>query len=285
MSEKSFNQSLEDEISLKDIIDFLMESWKMILGVGLLGLLGSVGFLAVTPNQYEATAQIQMAQITANNNNNNNNNTNPLGVNVEEPSLLMARLKIPSTYTAAEIKACGLEGQRMPAESIVAMSKFSSVKGVGSIVELKIRMESREQAIICTQALFEHIRESQNQIIKPYIEEAKVLLTKYQARLKEAQEFLTRADKSGVALSAAYLANRDEIKFLTDESIRLNNFVTAGNARQAKLVSPIYASDEPAFPKKNLFLTIGFLSGLFLGVLIVSVFSFQLKSRSVKITY
>jgi capsular polysaccharide biosynthesis protein len=270
MSEQSFNQPLEDEISLKDIIDFLMESWKTIVGVGLLGLLGSVGFLAVTPNQYEALAQIQMAQISANNNN-NNNNINPLGVNVEEPNLLMARLKLPTTYSAAEIKACGLEGQKMPAESLVSISKFSAVKGVGSIIELKIRIESREQAVVCAQALFENIRESQNQIIKPYIEEAKGLLTKYQARLKEAQELVTRADKSDAALSAAYLANRDEVKFLTDESIRLNTFVTAGDARQAKLVSPIYASEAAVFPKKKITLMVGLLAGLFLGLLLVMV--------------
>jgi len=264
MSEQSFNQASEDEISLKDIIDFLMESWKTILGVGLLGLLGSLGFLAVIPNQYEATAQIQMAQISA-----NNNNTNPLGVNVEEPNLLMARLKLPTTYSAAEIKACGLEGHKMPAESLVSMSKFSAVKGVGSIVELKIRMESREQAVVCAQALFENIRESQNQIIRPYIEEAKALLTKYQARLKEAQELVTRADKSGAALSATYLANRDEVKFLTDESIRLNTFVTSGDARQAKLVSPIYASEAAVLPKKKITLMGGLLVGLLLGLLLV----------------
>ncbi len=267
MSEQSFNQPLEDEISLKDIIDFLMESWKTILGLGLLGLLGSAGFLAVTPNQYEATAQIQMAQISAN----NNNNTNPLGVNVEEPNLLILRLKLPTTYSAAEIKACGLEGQKMSAESIVAMSNFSAIKGVGSIVELKIRMESRDQAVVCAQALFENIRESQNQIIKPYIEEAKVLLTKYQVRLKGAQELITRADKSGAAISAAYLANRDEVKFLTDESIRLNTFVTAGDARQAKLVSPIYASEAAVLPKKKITLMAGLLAGLFLGLLLVMV--------------
>jgi len=277
MSEQSFNQASEDEISLKDIIDFLMESWKTILGIGLLGLLGSVGFLAVTPNQYEATAQIQMAQISANN---NNNNTNPLGVNVEEPNLLMARLKLPTTYSAEEIKACGLEGQKMPAESIVAMSKFSAIKGAGSIVELKIRMESREQAVVCAQALFENIRESQNQIIKPYIEEAKGLLIKYQARLKEAQELVIRADKSGAALSAAYLANRDEVKFLTDESIRLNTFVTAGDARQAKLVSPIYASEAAVFPKKKNALKVGILAGLFLGLLLAMVRKFWNNYRA-----
>lgn len=264
MSEQSFNQSLEDEISLKDIIDFLVESWKVIIGVGLLGLLVSVGFLAVMPNQYEATAQIQMAQISS-----NNNNTNPLGINVEEPNLLMARLKLPTTYSAVEIKACGLEKEKMPAESLVSMSKFSAVKGVGSIIELKIRMESKDQAVICAQTLFENIRESQSQIIKPYIDEAKVLLTKYQARLKEAQELVTRADKSGAALSAAYLANRDEIKFLTDESIRLNTFVTAGDARQTKLVSPIYASEAPVFPKKKISLIVGLLAGLILGLMLV----------------
>ncbi len=282
MSEQSFNQLLEDEISLKDIIDFLIESWKTIVGAGLLGLLCAVGFLAVTPNQYEATAQIQMAQISANNNNNNNNNNNinPLGINVEDPSLLMARLKLPTTYSAAEIKACGLEGQKMPAESIVLMSKFSAVKGVSSIVEIKIRMESREQAVVCAQALFENIRESQNLIIKPYIEEAKSLLTKYRARLKEAQELVTRADKSGAALSAAYLANRDEVKFLTDESIRLNAFVTSGDARQAKLVSPIYASEAAVFPKKKIALMVGLLAGLFLGLLMVMIRKVWNNSRT-----
>ncbi len=263
MSEQPFTKPLEDEISLKDIIDFLMDAWKTILGVGLLGLFGSVGFLAITPNQYEATAQIQMAQISANN--------NSLIVNVEEPNLLIARLKLPTTYSAAEIKVCGLEGQKMAAETLVSMSKFSAIKGVGSVVELKIRMESREQAIICAQALFENIRESQNQIIKPYIEEAKALLTKYQARLKKAQELVTRADKSEVALTIAYLANRDEVKFLMDESVRLNNFLAAGDERQARLVTPIYASEAAAFPKKKIALMVGLLAGLFLGLLLVMV--------------
>ena len=267
MSEQSFNQPLEDEISLKDIIDFLMESWKTILGVGLLGLLVSVGFLAVTPEQYEAVAQIQMAQIRTN----NNNNSNTLGVNVEEPNLLMARLKLPTTYSAAEIKACSLNGEIMQAESIVGMSNFSALKGVGSIVELKIRMRSKEQAIICAQALFENIRESQNQIIRPYIDEAKILLTKYQTRLQESKSLISRADKSDAALSALYLANRDEVKLLTDESLRLNSFISAGRAHQAKLVSPIYVSETPIFPKKKLTLIFGLLGGGVLGLLIIFI--------------
>jgi Chain length determinant protein len=145
MSEQSFNQSFEDEISLKDIIDFLVEFWKAILVTGFLGVLVSAAYLIVTPNQYQATAQIQMAQISA-----SNNNTKPLGVNIEEPNLLMARLA-------------------------------------------------------------------------------------------NSQSLVSRADKSGSALSAAYLAKRDEVKFLTEEILRLNTFITSADTRQAKLVSPIYA--------------------------------------------
>lgn len=263
MSDSYSNQAPEDEISIKDIVDFLLESWKAILAMGLVGLLGATGFIAVTPSQYEATAQIQMMQISP------NNNTNPLGVNVEDPNLLMARLKLPSSYDLNEVKACGIHEENSPTELLTGLVKLAPVKGVGSIVELKIRMQSKNQAINCAQAVFENIRESQNAIVKPYVEEAKTLLIQYQARLSEARSLVARADKSGSALSAAYLANRDEVKFLTDESIRLNTFITSGDARQAKLVAPIYASDIPVFPKKKISLLVGLLVGLFLGVLFV----------------
>lgn len=268
MSEQSFNQSFEDEISLKDIIDFLIESWKAILVSGLLGVLVSAAYLIATPNQYQATAQIQMAQISASNNN-NNNNTNPLGVNIEEPNLLMARLKLPTTYSDEVIKTCGFENASSPSESLASSAKFSAVKGVGSMIELKINRDSKETAINCAQALFESIKTSQNQIIKPYIEESKALLVKYEARLANSQSLVSRADKSGAALSAAYLASRDEVKFLTEEILRLNTFITTADSRQAKLVSPIYASDIAVFPKKTMSLIIGLMAGLFLGLLLV----------------
>jgi LPS O-antigen subunit length determinant protein (WzzB/FepE family) len=263
----NFNSNNEDEISLKDIVDFLVESWKAIILTGLLGLVGSIAYLWVTPNQYQATAQIQMAQISANSN--NNNNTNVLGVNIEDPNLLMARLKLPTTYSAQEIKVCGFESSANPSETLAASAKFSAVKGVGSMIELKINRDNKETAIACAKSLFENIKASQNEIIKPYTEEAKTLLVKYQDRLTNSQSLVSRADKSGAALSAAYLANRDEVKFLTEEILRLNTFITTAETRQAKLVSPIYASDNPIAPKKKIALIAGLFVGLFLGLLLM----------------
>ncbi len=268
MSDQNINPMIEEEISLKDIVDFLVKSWKVIFLTGILGLVGSITYLWVTPNQYQATAQIQMAQISANSNN-NNNNTNPLGVNIEDPNLLMTRLKLPTTYSTKEIKACGFESSDSPSEALVTAAKFSAVKGVGSMIELKINRDSKEAAIVCAQSLFENIKASQNEIIEPFIEEAKALLAKYQDRLTNSQSLVARADKSGAALSAAYLANRDEVKFLTEEILRLNTFITTGDTRQAKLISPIYASDLPVAPKKRISLIAGLFAGLFLGLLLM----------------
>jgi capsular polysaccharide biosynthesis protein len=267
MSEQSFNSMQEDEISLRDMIDFLVESWKTIVLTGILGVFSSVAYLWVTPNQYLATAQIQIAQISAsNNNNNNNNNTNPLGINIEEPNLLIARFKLPSNYSTKEIMACGFESSKSPFESLVTAVKLSAMKGVGSTIELKINRDNKETAIACAQSLFENIKASQNEIIKPYIEEAKILLFKYQDRLTNSQSLISLADKSGAALSAAYLASRDEVKFLTDEILRLNAFIVSADSKQAKLVSPIYASDDPVAPNKRIALIAGLFAGLFLGL-------------------
>lgn len=249
MSDKYFNQVPEDEISIRDIIDFLLDSWKAILATGLIGLLGAAGFVTFTPSQYEATAQIQMAQIGP-------SNTNHLSVNVEDPSLLMVRLKLPSSYSEDQIRACGLQDLKLPAESLVNIVMLSPVKGANSIVQLKIRLESKDQAVSCTQSIFEYIRDSQNNIVKPFIEEAEALLLKYQARLSELQSQIDGVDKSGSA-------------FLTEEIIRLNNLISAVDRRQARLIAPIYASDIPVFPREKIALLAGMLAGLSLGILFV----------------
>ena len=86
MPYSSPNSPLEQEISLLDILRFLKSAWRTIAIAGLVGIALSVAYLVITPKQYEATAQIAMAQIGAANNNNNNNNLNPLGIKIEPPT-------------------------------------------------------------------------------------------------------------------------------------------------------------------------------------------------------
>lgn len=261
MIEKSLKQSLKNNVQFREFVDLILDSWRVILGFGLLGILISACYLIITPNQYEATAQIQMAQVGA------INTSNPLGVSIEDPNLLMARIKSPTNFSPEEIKVCALEQERATSESLVSRSKFSAIKGVNSVVELRIRMDSRERAIKCAYALYENIRESQNQILKPHIEAAKIRLIKYQNRLKEAEALIIQADKSNLAL-ASYLASRDEIKFLTNEVNNLSSFIIFSDSSQTKLLSPIYAPESPIFPNKNIVVAVGLLVGLLLGLLL-----------------
>ncbi len=259
----------EDEISLLDILLFLKRSWKIITIFGVIGLSAAIIYLLIAPKQYQAIAQIQMAQIsTAANNNNNNNNINPLGVNIEEPNLLIARMSFPTSFTPATISACGLDGKEN-ATSILAKSiKLSQPKGVPNVVELKTTASNPKGAQQCANAIFDLVKMSQDKIISPYIAEAKIKLADDEARLEKAKDLVLKADKSGSVMSAAYLSTRDEIRYLLDEITALQNVIASNTNRATRLVAPIYVSDFPISPKKRVSLAAGLLGGLFLGFLI-----------------
>lgn len=261
MSKSTNNELLENEISLIEILDFLFDFWKLILFSGVIGLLISWGFMIAKPKEYEATAHIKMAQIYT------TSNTNPLGINVEDVNALIVRMRLPSAYSLNEIKACNLENSEYPSESLVGLVKFHAIKEAPSIIELKIRASSKDQAIKCMQALYKHIQESQAQMIKPLIEEANSLLLKYEVRLKNIQSLISQLDVSSATISAVYLINRDELKFLADEIIRLKSIISSSNNRQSELVTPIYVTDSFLSVNMKFTLLIGFSAGLFLGFL------------------
>lgn len=265
MSEVPNNQPFEDKLSLNNAIDFLADSWKLILGVGVIGLLSASVFLWVTPSQYEAVVQIKLAQINV------KNDTNFFGKDLEDVNNVVARFRLPSAYSVEEMKACNLANGQVPNDSIVSLVKMSVIKSSTSTIQLNIRMNSKEHLVGCTQAIYERIRESQAEILAPFIEKSRALLLVYQARLREIRGLINRADNSDHALTAAYLTGRDELIFLSNEIIRLNNIINSSFLLQTKMVNPVYISDVPVFPKKNHSLLIGLLAGVFLGVLFVFV--------------
>ncbi|QWD14756.1 hypothetical protein G6702_01710 [Polynucleobacter paneuropaeus] len=262
--ESQMNSMSQDEISLLDILRFLKGAYKTILVFGALGLAIAIAYLVITPNRFEAVAQIQMAQTSSA----NNNNLNSLGVNIEEPAQLIARLSSPSSFSAGAIAACGQQAQSNPALATAQTIKLAPIKGISNVVELKTVGPTSEAASICAQAIFELIKTSQAQIQAPYLEEAQTRLLEDKSRLDQAKALVAKADKSGAAMSAAYLSTRDEIKLLSDQIALLQDLISFSQSHVTRLVSPIYASDNPVAPKKRIALLAGLLGGLLLGLLI-----------------
>lgn len=261
--------SPDEEVSLVDILNFFAESWQTVLVFTLLGLGVAGVYLFFVPKQYEAIAQIKMAQIASPNN--NNNNINPLGVNIEEPAALIARMTLPTTYDSQTIQECGLEDQEDASSKLAKTVKLSSPRGVASTVDLKIRALSPEYAKRCVDALFVFIKSSQSQLIAPYIEDAKSKLAMEQERLARATQLIARADKSGPAVSAAYLATRDEIRYSLDQITGLQNIIIQNESRASHLTAPIYVNERPVFPSKRITLLAGVAAGGLLGLLITLV--------------
>ena len=258
----------DDEISLLDIFLFFKNEYQFILSFALLGFVGAALYLWAVPQQYEVIGQIKMAQIANLNNNNNINNVAPLGTNIEEPQALIARMTLPTSYPKETIALCGLAEEKDAGALLAKKAKLSLPKGLGGTVDLEIRDTSKEVAEACANAIYEFVKMSQAQLIAPYVEEARKKLIIEKERLNRATEFIARADKSGSGVSGAYLATRDEIRYLVDQISTLQAVINGNESRAARLVAPIYVKDRPVFPQKRIGLLLGLLLGGFLGLLL-----------------
>ncbi len=95
-------------------------------------------------------------------------------------------------------------------------------------------------------------------------------MVRYQGEFRNERPYIgSRVAESETLFSEEYFPGRDAVKFVTEEIYRINMLIKSAEMREAKLVSPIYASNKPIFPKNKESLIIGLLTGLLLGVLFV----------------
>ena len=264
----------EAEISLLDILEFLKNSWKIIAGFAIAGLVGGIGYLLVTSPMYEATAQIRMAQISQ------TNPANPFGATIEDPSSLIARMQFPTNYSAPVIGACDYQDKPQAALALSKAVKLSIPKGVANTVELKFLAPSPQTAENCTKAIFMQVVTLQEQLSKTFVEEAKTKLAADNERIEAAKKLIAKADQSGGAMSAAYLSARDELTYFLTDREKMADLINSVKNRGTSLVSPIYVTEKPVSPKKAMSLLAALLGGLVLGLLIALARQMMAKLKS-----
>jgi uncharacterized protein involved in exopolysaccharide biosynthesis len=220
----------------------------------------ATGFILWATPLYEGVAQVQMTQMYS-------SGLNPVGSNVEEPSLLIARFNLPSTYSDIEVRECGLEGQPQAKETLANnLVKISNLKGL-AIVELKVKHQSPKQVKTCIDAIFRLIQVTQSDVKAPFLELAHQKMSRYQKQLQSIGKRLNVTDQSGNFLSASYISTRDEVNFLRGAISDLQDFIDSTEAKKARLISPLYVNNIAVFPNKRLTLSAGLIAGLFFGIL------------------
>lgn len=253
-------QAQEKGQSFLDAVYFFRCAWRVIAISTSLGLLVALTYIALTPKQYEAVAQISMAQIVT--------KDSGLGKNVEDVNLLIARMNLPSSYSMTQVIACGLENERNPLEILSKKIKWTTPKAVLNVVQIKLSANSPKVAGACIAALVDLVSQSQKELTLPYITEAKLKLADDQSRLDIVRKLASQADRSGAAVAAVYLSTRDEIRYLLDEMGELRNLIDSEGSRGTRLIAPIYVNDTAISPKVGVVMFTGLLTGLFFGVLI-----------------
>ena len=246
-----------------DAFRFVKNFYKWIGGFGILGVFAAAAFIAFTPPEYEAVAQIQMAQFGP-----IGKGLSRTGFNVEEPALLVARLSNPSSFSNEDLMACGLDGQTHSKEILAKKLKINSVKGVGGVVELKVRGSSRNLASNCVNSIFSTIKVYQAQLSALYLADIKEQLNDNYQLLDKVKTLTIKADRSESAMGATYLSTRDEINYLLGEIVNLKNLARASDNQATRLIGSIYVADRPVWPKKSIVLLIGLIIGICVGIAI-----------------
>ena len=260
--------NFEQEISLRDVIDFIVDSWKSLAFFTLVGIACASVYLWMAPKEYQATAQIQMAQYAVNAGN-LSSIISPVGVNVEEPGRLVLRLQNPAGYSDEIVDLCGLKNSKDPKEKLAKLVKVTIPKGANSIVELNANFESKETSLACMNGLFVEISRTQVDIAEPFFDEIKKSLAENSQQIDRAKaNFAKAAGGPSLLATSSFLLARDEINRLAENSVVLEYVLEFRETRKTKLLSPIYVSPAPVSSGKNIVVLLGLMGGLLIGVFI-----------------
>ncbi len=263
---QNMQPSLDDEISIADIILFLKSHKKMILIFVIIGTLLGGLYGNFTEPVYKGSILISPARVA--------------GAFVVNPKITLTKLDMNSYYSKETLLTCNPDFYKDKDKDkdidydISNLVKASLTKD-GDLIQLL--MENKNKTIIkdCLHSMVDDIRNSQNSIAEPLIQSKNYELTLLEEKLKEAEAFKTKLNDNQIkelktngerfSLDLLYtnmiLFNKKEIN---ETLVEINKIKTDLSSEQTKPVDMVL----PINIEKKLILTpkLGALIGLFLGL-------------------
>lgn len=241
-----------DEIELKDIIEFARENFKLIAATTLVAVALSLVYLMVTPKKYEGSLLLQMAQQGE--------------AVIEAPVKLAVRLRYATSYTEAVTMACGFESLGAVGDNLGGMLKTSVLKLVPNVLELKLRATSPEEVSQCSAALSMMIAKQQHDLMEEHLIGKRATLEMLQQLETTHSKQLQYARKAEMG-DYGFLVIMDKLSSLRTRIAALQEELQPTNLQSAKVLVPLNITPYPVFPNKKITLIIGLLGGVFLGVM------------------
>ena len=243
-------------LSLKDFLLTIKKSWISILIFAIIGLIGAFLYLQFVPNSYLATAQVQLSQIRG---------SNYEWSNLEDPNLLLARMKSPTSFSDKSLAAC----QYSSRIEMVKNVQFSLVKASPPSVEITVKNLSPDLSISCAEAVVGDLKSYEGDLVGKKITQYREWLEYYLARMnKLKKDYQLLPTSQSASASVDEIAARDQIKWITEKVLALDSVIRFADEGAGRLLSPISTSPKPISPKRLIIEIAGLLLGLLVGVFI-----------------
>lgn len=253
----------EVEISLRDAVHFLKRAWKFLVVCGVAGLFIASTYVVVTraPEKYQAAGQIQMA-------------TTKEGNNIEDPEMLVERLRLPTAYPIEVRQSCGMPEDGEFGEHLGGALEIKPSKNVKGIAEVIILAGNTNQAKDCVGAIVKMIIGQQQNLVEAQFAVQNELMVRYRKLLAEEQQKFEKIKMTEFSLvrSAGLLGN---LSWLNSRINSLQEELATSKAQPAKLIAPIYAPGKPVPTQSNVGRV---LFGAFLGLMLGAFSAFVLEA-------
>lgn len=263
------NEAMADEISLYDIVVFFQETWKQILGITLAGSFIGVLVVLFAPKSFEASVSIQGAQVA--------------GRAVDEPAVLLEKLKQPTFFTANTVATC-LPNTKIDANATLVKALNPSLSRTAPVISLTFGSSSPQAASTCLAAVvkdFVQKQEAQAEQLMSFKQEEQ---KRIQEKVKSVEQTIELIEKQPINLNipdakfspsslmlSLYAAKQSELAQLRTDLDKVNTDLVFPQTRVAGAIAPIYAPERPKSPKPALTLALATLLGLFGGVFLLLV--------------
>lgn len=267
--------SSNDELSFRDLWQMLCEAWRLVL-VGLTaGLVIAGGYLAMTPNQYEAAMLIKLGQVGA---------VDSVR-QIEASRDVVERLQSPA-FEMAVLESLGWNGD---ARGDLYKSSLRATTPRDKYIEVRLRGLTPNDARRAAEGTFIMLEGAHRSLIKKVVAKNEQQLAATVAEIADTEALLRRlerllgkaapqSDLQGVLM---WLQIREWLQITQNQKDHLRNLRLQEKAVREALnpeltastavIEPVMVSGSPVYPKARQAWILAGIGGLLLGVLLVAL--------------
>ena len=254
------------EISLADVVEFMVSWWKLIVACGAVAVLAAWFHLSNVPVYFRAQTIIAMAQVPK------VSNSELKSVSVESPALLAERMSLPTTFPASTVRECGFGSSA----ELMRRLTIISHNNANSTLRFAVQHASPNLAKQCVRAVFDMIREQQAVLAKPVAARMEQALNGIGRLLPDGQVKAVR--KTGASPEHPGLLEQSSESIWINLAIQeLKQTVMADTG--TRMLTPVYAQEEPlSSGRKQTLMSWGTL-GVLLGFVVALIWTLVAQFR------